>query len=383
MRQIRTTPVVSRRTALAAMATSATAAMLPFGRDSGRADQRVVLVMLGGGVRVRDTFLHADRTPHLRRIGALGALSTSCKVPIVTPEIGQRGVFAGVVEEADPRPRNLRGPFPSIFEYLRKDASLAASDVWFVPSGTGSETLLGHSDHVDYGPRFGPSTFSPDAVVSGPLREALKKMDVAAPANQAEAKELLRLLASLDKKHAAGALANAPGGAALLALQRFVVAEIALKDDAGPGAGDARALRAAQALVTGARPRMCGVALRDAAIAGRSERDYLAVLGRVDAAIGALWDAIQADPKSKADTSLIVVSDHGRNRKAAPKGGLGFDDGSTSTNRVGLLCAGPPFKRKEKIRSSVNTIDVVPTICHLFGIKAGFAKGRVARTLLV
>ena len=165
-----------------------------------------------------------------------------------------------------------------------------------------------------------------------------------------------------------------------MAVTRFLLSELERNPDTEVGGSDARALRAAKAVLTGGRPRFLSVVLRDAAVGGRSMTDYEKVLKRNDAGIGALWDAIQADAALKKDTNLIVVSDHGRNRKVDGSGGLGYDDGSHDATRVALLCAGLAFKRKERVRVAVNTIDVVPTICHLFGFKPATTKGKVART---
>lgn len=348
---------------------------------SAQQDPRVVLIVLGGGVRTKDTFNHESNTPHLKRIAEEGILFASCRLAAKTPISAQRAVLTGALEET-PRERHLRGPLPTIGELLRKDGKLDASDVWFVGSGGGGERLLAYSDHQDYGRAFAPSTLFPDVVLSPTLREQLDELGLAGPATDEEDAAVLRLTRVLETERAGKAVTADPGGPARAAISRFLIEELNREPEMQVGGSDARALRAATAIVTRARPRFLCVLLRDCSVAGRSHADYTKVLRRNDAAIGALWDAIQKDATLKGSTNFIVVSDHGRNRKVDAGGGLGYDDGSHDATRVALLCAGPAFKRKEKLRVAVNTIDVVPTICHLFGFKAETATGRVARSAL-
>jgi len=342
-------------------------------------DRRVVLVVLGGGVRTKDTFNHETNTPHLKRIAEQGVLFPSCKVTAKSPISAQRAVLSGVLEET-PRERHLRGPDPTVAEILRKDGKLPASDVWCVGSGGGGERLLAHSDHAEYGAAYAPSTLHPDVVLSSTLREQLDELGLTTAPTREEEDAILRLTVALDTQRAGAARDADPGGPARAAVTRFLIDELKRDADTMVGGSDARALRAAHAILTKARPRFLCVVLRDATIGGRSMDDYRKVLARNDAGIGGLWDAIQKDPTLEGSTHLLVVADHGRNRKVDAGGGLGYDDGSHDATRVALLCAGPAFKRKEKIRVAVNTIDVAPTICHLFGIKSATAKGKVVRS---
>lgn len=341
----------------------------------------VVLIVLGGGVRTKDTLRHETNTPNLKRIAEAGVLMPSCKIETKSRIAAQRAVMTGVLEEA-PRERHLAGPHPTLGEILRKDGKLPASDVWFVVSGGGGETLLGSSGHADYGPEYAPSTLAPDLVLSSTLKEQLTEMGVADPPTEADEAELLRLLAAIDTKRAGSATAVDPGSAGRTAVARFILEELARKDEGRPGEGDARALRAASSILLRARPRFLCVVLRDAVVAGRSFKNYEEVLKRNDAALGTLWDAVQKDEQLKGKTTFVVVSDHGRNRKVDAKGGLGYDDASHDATRVALILQGPKFKRKETIRIAVHTIDVAPTICHLFGFKAATAKGKVVRTAM-
>ncbi|NRA94760.1 MAG: sulfatase-like hydrolase/transferase [Planctomycetes bacterium] len=342
----------------------------------------VVLIVLGGGVRTKDTLKHEGNTLNLKRIAEAGVLMPSCKIEAKLPVAAQRAVMAGVLEEA-PRERHLPGPHPTIGEILRKDGKLPASDVWFIVSGGGGETLLSTSDHAEYGPAYAPSTLAPDLVLSETLKEQLSEMGVSDPPTDADEAELIRLLGAIDTTRAGSATAADPGAAGRAAVARFMLEELLRTDTGKPGEGDARALRAASSILLRARPKFLCVMLRDAAVAARSHQIYEEVLKRNDLAIGTLWDAVQKHTQLADKTTFVVVSDHGRNRKVDAKGGLGYDDGSHDATRVALIFQGPRFKRKETIRIAVHTIDVVPTICHLFGIKAATAKGKVVRTALL
>ena len=58
---------------------------------------------------------------------------------------------------------------PTIFEYVRKHAGFKATDTWYVGLGTSnSRPLLNHSNHPDYGRRYGGNFIAPLVTFGAP-----------------------------------------------------------------------------------------------------------------------------------------------------------------------------------------------------------------------
>jgi arylsulfatase A-like enzyme len=74
------------------------------------------------------------------------------------------------------------------------------------------------------------------------------------------------------------------------------------------------------------------------------------------------------------------LPEFGRDRDLNSRRGLDHGDGSDELNYVGGLAWGPDFARGRVVQDAVQTVDVTPTICGLFGTRAQRSKGkRLAR----
>ena len=149
----------------------------------------------------------------------------------------------------------------------------------------------------------------------------------------------------------------------------------------GAGASDAKALRLARNLLSVFRPRLIGVVLQNADIAHGSFNGYSEVVRRNDAAIGELITAIQGDAELRDSTAVIVLPEFGRDSDVNARRGLDHGDGSDDLRFVHGVAWGPDFRRNVTIKDDRRTIDMTPTIAHMFGAKARLAKGRVLREI--
>lgn len=147
-------------------------------------------------------------------------------------------------------------------------------------------------------------------------------------------------------------------------------------------ADDGGALLAAQELLATSRPRLTAVVLHEADVAHRSYAAYLETIRQNDAAIGALWSAVLADPVLRDTTSLIVLPELGRDRRLNSRGGLDHGDGSDDLNYVAAVCWGPDFGRGRVVTEDVRAMDVCPSVCDLLGVEAPHAEGRPLPHLL-
>ncbi len=355
-------------------------------RAAGFKTQRVILVAFAGGVRSRDTIGAPQNVPHLMKIAKAGVVFPNTK----SSNLGHFGaalsIFTGVQDYAGIR-ENDRGENPTVFEYLRKQLGLSASDVWLSATGGVQQQNFTYSYHRQYGAKFGANLISGDGIFNAEFQGILSSFGKVRVPEEAENDALARLRTVLnDELKARGA---APGDLnspeALRSIEKFILEE--LNHDTsritGPGAGDAKTMRVAANLFRGFKPRVLGVILQQADVAHGSYNAYVEVIRRNDEELGRLWDGIQADRALRETTSIFVLPEFGRNKDLNERNGLDHGDGSTDLTNVALIAAGPDFKQNQIIKKDVHAIDVCPTICELLGAKPDFAKGKVIRDALV
>ena len=352
---------------------------LPLRAD--RKTKHVVLVMMSGGVRSRDTFGSPAQIPNLVKLAKEGVLYTRLR----TANLGHFGASMSIVtgiSEARGIRDNARGPDPTLFEYVRKDLGLSAQDVWIATAGGAQQVNYAYGMHPEYGARYGATTLDSDGVFNAEFKELVRRFGAPRPFDGDSAKKVDAMRAALRK--AQGASADAAREAEARArVERYILDELGggTSELRGAGSADAKALRMARNLLSVFRPRLIGVVLQDADIAHGSFNGYSEVIRRNDAAIGELVGAIQADEELRDSTTVFVVPEFGRDADLNVRTGLDHGDGSDDLRFVHGVAWGPDFRRNVVIKDDRQTIDLTPTIADLFGCKARFAKGKVLREI--
>lgn len=338
--------------------------------------RRVVLVAFAGGVRTRETFGAPDNVPNLRAMAEEGVLYPRAR----TSNLGHFGaalsILTGIAEARGIR-ENARGADPTLFEYLRKDLDLGPGDVWVSTSGGTQQTNYSHGLHPDYGPRYGATALDGDGIFNREFRDLVARYGRLRPLPEEEQAALRELRAGLT-----GASEQEQAG--LERVERYILGELTGETASitGPGAGDQKAIRLAQGLLSVFRPRVLGIVLQDADIAHGSYNGYVEVVRRNDAALGELWRAVKADPELAGSTAIFVLPEFGRDADLNARRGLDHGDGSEDLERVAILAWGPDFRRGREVGEEVRTIDVTPTICELLGARARYARGKRLPDLL-
>ncbi len=362
-----------------AFARLAAPAPFPVFLPGAPATKRVVVVVFGGGVRTRETF-ESDNVPNLRRIAEQGVLYPATRVENNGHYAAALSVLTGVTESFGIR-ENERTDNPTLFEYVRKEAGLPASEVWLSTSGSEQETNYSHSLHAGYGRRYGANLIGGEGIFNAEFREVLGGEGGLRAPNAAQEALLAKLRGAIDTPLPAlggeGGLGNDAETSARI--ESYILEELRGGTAAitGLGANDAKALRVARNLLAIFRPRLLGVTLRNPDVAHGSFNDYVSVIRRNDAEIGALWTAIGQDPELADSTALIVVPEFGRDRDLNERRGLDHGDDSSELHRVALLAWGPDFKRGKVESREVRSIDVAPTVAKMFGVSAPGARGTV------
>src|SRR6186713_1396071 len=129
---LRAGAVLAAAAAASAVSRSALAAPLlrplPLSPLPGATKTRhVVLVVFGGGVRSRETIEAPDNVPNLMRIAGEGVLYPATRVVNNGHYGAAMSIFTGVSESYGIR-ENERPGRPTLFEHLRRDASLIGGE---------------------------------------------------------------------------------------------------------------------------------------------------------------------------------------------------------------------------------------------------------------
>lgn len=357
---------------LAALALPA-AARATLAQASGRKTRHVVLVAFAGGVRTRETFGSPGNVPTLEALAKEGVLYKRVK----SSNLGHFGaalsIFTGISEARGIR-ENARGTDPTLFEYVRKDLGLAASDVWISTSGGAQQTNYSYGLHPDYGARYGANTVDGDGLFNAEFKSILETWGRPKALSQKEAELYARLR---------GAIRSTPGGALnnlenSARIEQYILQELTsgTADIRGANAADAKAIRVARNLLVLFKPKLVGIVLQQADAAHGSFNGYVEIIRRNDEALGDLWRAIQGDPQLRDSTTIVVLPEFGRDADLNSRRGLDHGDGSNDLEYVTATCWGPDFAKNRVVEDDVQAIDVCPSVCELLGVNAAKARGK-------
>lgn len=417
-----------KRTGAAAAAAFAAPYILPSGRlfaasGGGGLAQHVVLVMFAGGVRNQESVLQRyledsqnDPTegnilynmlnggPPSQKIVYGTGLGGINPIPSILGQTlqsqgtlfremraastGHYGGLNSLLQGNTAATQGLQQKplYPTMFEYLRRHAGLAATQTWFVGNSIGNSVpLLNYSVHPNYGARYGANFFAPN-VTFGPLGDQyLGNAKVYHPQDQLppiyEMQQFLNN--SFDN------VVNAGTGIGNTAeekqdIKAFMV-EMFSKTANGQIAhppvndsGDLTTVGYACEVMKWFKPALTVVNLSGVDGCHSSFTGYLAALHRADHAVGHLWDFIQTQvPEMAGNTTMIVVPECGRNSE--PNAILdqndwySFDHSDANALRVFGMMVGAGVPAGLQIGNEDNPVglatDIVPTIAELLGIK--------------
>jgi len=347
--------------------------------------KHVVLLAFAGGVRAREVIGANSAAPNLMKIADKGVVMPNVRAANLGHYGAALAIFTGCSEAKGIR-ENYRGTSPTIFEYLRKETSLPADQVWLSTTAGAQTVNFAYSDNADYGGKYGANLISTDGLFNAEFRNLVTSFGAVSLPSDKEQAQIAELMKSLDATKLSGvkdkAFANDPE--ASLRIQRYILEE--LKGDTanitGPGAGDAKAIRVARNLLRLFKPKVIAIVLQNADVAHGSYDAYVDVIRRNDQEVGSLWSSVQADPELKDSTSMFVLPEFGRDHNLNERNGLDHGDGSDDLHRVFCIATGPDFRQGKTLTGGAESIDVCPTVAELLGAKTPDARGKAIKQLL-
>ncbi len=338
--------------------------------------EHVVLVILGGGVRVQD-MLDEQLMP---TVAAMGASGTVVKKVVSDAADGYAaaariltGNAAAVSGSSKPRPAH-----PTLCEYVREFSDLPREKVWFVSFEGDDQLHLAHSTHEQYGAVFAPGVAHGQGPFAQPLAGFLEVLGRPVPM-EAETWAHLRRLRLLSRRAASAYLPPEVGAglAGAERVERALLRELDRKAllNRGPNPRDEQATRAALTVLEVHRPILTVVRYGEAEQGQASYENYRKVLAANDAGLARLRKAVAGDKRMADRTTFVVVADRGRNEKPDAKGRLGADDASKQRRHVAVVIDGPGLARRPRLKGPRSIDDLAPTIGHLLGFETEHATG--------
>ena len=350
--------------------------------QSAPTDRYVVLIGMAGGVRSKETIHKPEHIPNImKKIVANGVVFTNT----ATNGSGHFGstysIFTGNSERSYSRSLEP-SPNPTIFEYLRKHCGYPADRVWISTLGSQQDKLLACGSHEQYGPDYGANLISGSGLFNQEFKSVMDYFGKPSKNTEVEEKALASIRGPIAESSRArlasgGLVSNSPEKVA--EIERYILDEVAGGKQAltGPGAADAQALRLGFQIMRIFRPYIMGIRLAQADVGHGNFNAYVDVIRRNDGEIGSLWDMVQADKQLKGKTTFVMVPEFGRDRDLNKQGGLDHGDGSDDLRKVTMIIAGAGVKKGKTLTGDIEVVDIVPTICHLFGIEAPYSTGRM------
>lgn len=416
-----------KKTALTGAGAMAAPYILPsgrlFGKSGNRTSDHVVFVMFAGGVRHQEAIgmrylddaqinepypgnimynMLTGAPPEQKIVYGTGEGGINPIPAILSQTLQQQGTIFSEVQAlsaghygglnsilqgatVDAQGLRQRPQNPTIFEYLRRHGDYSATDVWFVGNGIGgSIPLLNHSDHPDYGVKYGANFFAPTVTFHPACGEYLGNGKVYHPDN--ELAPMYQLKAFLDNSFQ-------QYGGALQALGNTEEEKQSIKEfmelmyektDNGTIAlppvadnGDLYTVGYACEVLQWFKPAFLCLNLTSVDTCHSDFTGYVSALHRADHAVGHLWNYIQTQiPEMAGNTTIIAIPECGRNDEPNSildvNGWRAYDHSDANSLRIFSFVAGPNVTGNQVIGSQGSPFgkvsDAMLTAAEILGV---------------
>ena len=270
---------------------------------------------------------------------------------------------------------------PSIFEYFRKHSPFGdlGLNTWWVSDQGGPFPYLQYSKHPLYGYEYAANMIQPTSLFKFPFADPLSSSD------EDKVKTLSNLIKSRQQTKDTVSTPRLNKEEDRERLRQFILkthnknfsSKLQLWDDLDAKLinDDMITMFTACNILNEFKPNLLVLNMQDSDIAHSNFTDYCNNLHRADYALAKMWKTIQDDPDLKDNTVLIAVPECGRNvthnSLIDAYGRFAVDHtGDELSKQMFCLIAGPPdIVQQNKVVNDVygTSIDIVPTIAHLFG----------------
>jgi hypothetical protein len=345
----------------------------------------VIVVTFGGGVRYSETFGPEGlrNIPRLAEMRPRGFFFRECvNAGVLSHFNSTASILTGNWQRVDDF--GFQPPAgPTIFEYFRKGAKAAAMDAWIVATNKSFATM-GASADPTWGAPFGANVVLPKQLLLEAVQEVVRKGPGSGVADRNNVLNQLQNILSEGYEGVGWTIFK--GGRELDRHVRETLTRSLLDYINGPEApasGDELTYFIAREIMREFAPRLLLVNFWDMDVAHWGSYSlYLQAVTRTDRLTGMLWDEVQANPRYKDNTTLLILPELGRDGDMnAANGFLNHRSGDASCRNMWMLAMGGGIRPGETERP-IHHVDVAATTASLLGVGIGEMAGRAAREIL-
>jgi len=353
---------------------------------ASRADNKVILVTFGGGVRYSETFapegLH--NIPRLVGLRPQGHFFRSCiNAGVLSHFNSTASIVTGNWQRVDDF--GFQPPAgATLFEQFRKQTGAGPLDAWTVATNKSFANMGWGSDRA-LGQPYGANVVLPKQLLLEAVQDVVKQGSAGGVADRDSV--LRRLEGVLDSGYEGIGWTIFQGGRKLDRQVRETLIRGLVEYINGPEAptsGDELTFFITREIMREFKPRLMLVNFWDMDVAHWGSYSlYLNAITRTDRLTGMLWDEVEANPAYRGKTTVLILPELGRDGDInAANGFLNHRSGDPSCRNTWLLALGAGVPRGETDRP-VHHVDVAATAAGLLGVKAGEIAGVPLRELLL
>jgi hypothetical protein len=347
--------------------------------------RNVIIVTFGGGVRYSETFAPEGfrNIPRLVEMRKNGFFYRTCVNSGVLSHFNSTAsIISGNWQRVDDF--GFEAPSgPTLFEQYRKQTSAAAIDAWVIATNKSFSTMGWGSDR-GLGQPYGANVVLPKQLLLEAVQDVVKRGSGQGVADRDNV--LQRLEGILNEGYEGVGWTIFKAGRQLdRNLRDTLVRGLAeyIHGPEAPTSGDELTFFITREVMREFAPRLILVNFWDMDVAHWGSYSlYLQAITRTDRLTGMLWDEIQANPRYRHKTVLLVLPELGRDGDVNTANGfLNHRSGDPSCRNVWLLAMGAGVPIGEGDRP-IHHVDVTATAAGILEIKAAGLTGKPISELL-
>ena len=272
---------------------------------------------------------------------------------------------------------------PTIFELYRKQTRASAMDAWVIATNK-SFMSMGSGADRDHGMPFGANVVLPKQLLIEAVQQVVRKKVSQGVADRENVQRQLESILSEGYEGVGWTIFKADRQLDSKVRDTLTHALVEyINGPEAPASGDELTYFITREVMREFAPRLILVNFWDMDVAHWGSYSlYLQAITRTDRLTGMLWDEVQANPKYKDKTTMLVLPELGRDGdQNTANGFLNHRSGDPSCRNTWLLALGGGIARGESDRP-VAHVDVAATAGEVLGFKAPGVKGSLLSEIL-
>jgi hypothetical protein len=348
--------------------------------------RKVILVTFGGGVRTAETFSPAGlrNIPRLAALQGEGFFYQNCLNHGVLSHFNSTAsIVTGNWQRVDDF--GFEAPASAtLFEQYRKASKAGPLDAWVIATNK-SFAAMGASSQREFGLPHGANVVLPKQLLLDAVNDIVKKPSGADVADREAVHRRLETI--LQEGYEGVGWTIFKGGRQMDKHVRATLTRALgefINGPEAPTSGDELTFFITREVMREFAPRLLLVNFWDMDVAHWGSYSlYLQAVTKTDRLTGMLWDEVQANPKYRNQTTVLILPELGRDGDVNTANGfLNHRSGDPSCRNTWLLALGAGVK-KGATEKPIRHIDVAATAAAMLGVKAEGMAGVAAPEILV